>query len=325
MKQVKEFVKMFSPFNNRKNLPSFIFICKKMLAFFLLYFAAGVLGEAVIMGSLTVLGYDPLHGIMPEGKLGTLIPYYGFFLFLLLTLLYCKYVEKRTIKSVGFNSRVFDFLTGAGIAIILLVLIIGISCIWGSIVYIGTGEKMDFFWLIALMAGLMIQSTAEEVMCRGFLMTSLLEKIPIPAAVFFSSLAFALPHFGTLFEAGFLYVIIGIVNLFLISTSLSLLVLQHGNLWIACGLHSIWNFLLFGVCSMTLSGNEPDISGIFCFRIERADLWNGGMYGIEAGIFTTIILGLTVIVLLNGRKARRFTEKFKGRHSVRGGADTNGV
>lgn len=39
MKQVKEYVKMFSPFNNRKDLPSSIFICKKMLAFFLLYFA----------------------------------------------------------------------------------------------------------------------------------------------------------------------------------------------------------------------------------------------------------------------------------------------
>ena len=287
---------------------------QKMLAFFLLYFAAGVLGEVVIIGGLTVLGYAPLHGVMPDGKTGALIPYYGFSLFLLLTLLYCKYVEKRTIRSVGFNSRIFDFLTGAGIAIILLVLIIGVGCIVGSIVYIGTGEETDLFWLIAFMVGLLIQSSAEEVMCRGFLMTSLLEKIPIPTAVFFSSLAFALPHFGTLFEAESLYIIIGIVNLFLIPALLSLLVLHRGNLWIACGLHSIWNFLLFGICSLTLSGNESDISGIFCFRIERADLWNGGRYGIEAGILTTIILGMTLIVLLNSWKARRLTEKSKGRH-----------
>lgn len=314
MKQVKKYVKMLSPFNNRKDLPAPIFICKKMLAFFLLYFAAGVLGEVVIIGGLTVLGYAPLRGVMPDGKTGALIPYYGFFLFLLLTLLYCKYVEKRTIRSVGFNSRIFDFLTGAGIAIILLVLIIGVGCIVGSIVYTGTGEEKDSFWLIAFMVGLLIQSTAEEVMCRGFLMTSLLEKISVPSAVFFSSLAFALPHFGTLFETGFLYIIIGIVNLFLISALLSLLVLHRGNLWIACGIHGIWNFLLFGVCSLTLSGNESDISGIFCFRIERADLWNGGRYGIEAGILTTIILGMTLIVLLNSGKARRLTEKSKGRH-----------
>lgn len=314
MKQVKKYVKMLSLFNNRTDLPAPMFICKKMLAFFLLYFAAGVLGEVVIIGGLTVLGYAPLHGGMPDGKTGALIPYYGFSLFLLLTLLYCKYVEKRTIRSVGFNSRIFDFLTGAGIAIILLVLIIGVGCIVGSIVYIGTGEETDLFWLIAFMVGLLIQSSAEEVMCRGFLMTSLLEKIPIPTAVFFSSLAFALPHFGTLFEAESLYIIIGIVNLFLISALLSLLVLHRGNLWIACGLHGIWNFLLLGVCSLTLSGNESDISGIFCFRIERADLWNGGRYGIEAGILTTIILGMTLIVLLNSGKARRLTEKSKGRH-----------
>lgn len=314
MKQVKKYVKMLSPFNNRTDLPAPMFICKKMLAFFLLYFAAGVLGEVVIIGGLTVLGYAPLHGVMPDGKTGALIPYYGFSLFLLLTLLYCKYVEKRTIRSVGFNSRIFDFLTGAGIAIILLVLIIGVGCIVGSIVYIGTGEETDLFWLIAFMVSLLIQSSAEEVMCRGFLMTSLLEKILIPTAVFFSSLAFALPHFGTLFEAESLYIIIGIVNLFLISALLSLLVLHHGNLWIACGLHGIWNFLLFGICSLTLSGNESDISGIFCFRIERADLWNGGRYGIEAGILTTIILGMTLIVLLNSWKARRLTEKSKGRH-----------
>lgn len=58
----------------------------------------------------------------------------------------------------------------------------------------------------------------------------------------------------------------------------SLLVLCRTNLWIACGLHGIWNFILYGIMGLTLSGNDATTKGLLKFE---ANILNGGVYGLE--------------------------------------------
>lgn len=65
------------PFNNRTEMSRTEYVIKKVLAFILIFFVAGVLGEAVVIGLYTGMGYDPFHGVMPEGQIAGLIPYYG--------------------------------------------------------------------------------------------------------------------------------------------------------------------------------------------------------------------------------------------------------
>ena len=69
------------PFNKRTEMSRTEYVIKKVLAFILIFFVAGVLGEAVVIGLYTGMGYDPLHGVMPEGQIAGLIPYYGYILF----------------------------------------------------------------------------------------------------------------------------------------------------------------------------------------------------------------------------------------------------
>lgn len=297
MKPVKNYIKMISPFNDMQEMPSAIYIAKKLLAFLVIYFAAAVSGEAVIIAGLSLMGYDPLHGIMPSENTAALLQYYGFIFFLIIAIIYCRHVEKFSLSSIGFNKHALDYILGAVIAVILLSSIMVICSATGAISYIGMRRDIDYTYIVLLLGSLIIQSAAEEVLCRGFLMKSLAKRISMPLAIAISSTAFAYPHFATLFEAETEFAIIGTINLYLVSTVFSLLVITRSNIWTACGLHGIWNFLLYGVFGLALSGSEQNTTGILCFEANTPSILNGGIYGIEASIITTIILIIAVIIL----------------------------
>lgn len=143
-------------------------------------------------------------------------------------------------------------------------------------------------------------------------MTTLSKKVPEWLTVICTATAFAFPHFTTIFESDLQYAIIGVINLYLVSTVFSLLVLIRSNIWVACGLHSIWNFLLYGVFGLNLSGSEANGTGILCFRTEGANIINGGVYGIESSIVTTVILGIAVIILLYIRRKVKYRGEKNG-------------
>lgn len=234
-----------NPFNNDPNRSAAEYTIKKLLAFVLIYCFSAVLGEGIIIGVLYRMGYDPLHGVMPAGQVGELLPYYGFLVFLFVTIAYCRLVEKKTMQSIGFSGNAADYLAGVLLAAILLAIIMGVNCIFGSIKFEGLNTNIDFMGLLLWIPAFGIQGAAEEMMCRGFLLHSLLEKISIPEAVIISSGAFVLPHLMSLLEVDFAYAIVRIMNLYLISIVFSILGLRRSGLWIACGLHSAWNFILY--------------------------------------------------------------------------------
>ena len=297
MKSIRKTLKMLNPFNGIEEMPTAVYIIKKLLACSLIYMAANILQQVILTGVFFMAGYDPVQGILPSEDVQTTALYYGFAVYILLALLYCKFIEKRSLKSMGLNKKVVDYVYGAGIAAILLILITGICCITGSISYARLDRNVNGTYMIALLGGLIIQGAAEEIMCRGFLFTSLMKKVSVPMAIFWSASVFTFPHLFNLFLSDTKYVIIGIVNLYLISAIFSLLLLWRGNIWISCGLHSIWNFMLYAVMGLTLSGNEKTVEGIICFDAGKSSIINGGSYGIESSIITTFILGITVTIL----------------------------
>ena len=88
------------------------YVAKKLLAFGLIYGVSAVIGEGIIIGVLYGMGYDPLQGEIPGGLVGELLPYYGFSLFLLVTIFYCRFVEKRTVREIGFTAKWMEYLWG---------------------------------------------------------------------------------------------------------------------------------------------------------------------------------------------------------------------
>lgn len=190
-----------SPFNNETNMSSIEYIIKKLLAFILIYVFSAVLGEAIIIGILYGMDYDPLHGIMPDGQISELLFYYGFLIFFLATLLYCRFVEKKNIKFMGFTENPIEYLAGIFIATILLVIIIGIGCIFGSIGFDGFNTNVHIKSFLLWILAFAVQGAAEEIMCRGFLLHSLKNRISVTLAILISSTAFVFPHLSSLLEA----------------------------------------------------------------------------------------------------------------------------
>lgn len=293
-----------NPFNNETNMSSAEYIIKKLLAFILIYVFSAVLGEGVIIGILYGMGYDPLHGIMPAEEIGELLLYYGFLVFSLVTLLYCRFVEKKNIKFVGFSGNPIEYLAGALVATILLFIILGIGCLCGSISFYGFSTNVNIKSILLWILAFGIQGATEEIMCRGFLLNSLKNRISIPLAILISSTAFVFPHLSSLIEADFVYAVVGIINLYLVSITFSILVLWRSNIWIACGLHSAWNFILYVIMGLSLSGSESVSKGVVLFSVKDTSILNGADYGIEASVITTVVLGMLLFVMVKGWKGR---------------------
>ncbi len=138
-------------------------------------------------------------------------------------------------------------------------------------------------------------------------MNTLKKKLSIPMAIFISSTAFVVPHLimTPILDAGSVYSIIGIINLYLVSVLFSVIVLWRKNIWISCGLHTAWNYVLNTVLGLTVSGNEAKMDGLFIFRINRLDIFNGSEYGLEAGIATTVITIVMICLTLYLWKGRK--------------------
>lgn len=295
--KMKTLLKNLNPLNNRQNMPTALYVIKKVLAFLLIYGLAAVLGEALIIGGLMVMGYNPLSGVMPAGHVAELLKYYGFGLFFLVAVLYCKVIEKRSLKSMGFRKSGFDYFLGGALAVLLLAIVVGIGCATGTLGFVGVSSSSGIPYLIALFGGFCIQSLAEETLCRGFLFTSLSKKVHLPLAMLVSSCAFALGHLPTVLEAQTPFAIIGVLNLFLVSAVFTLLFQLRANIYIVSGLHGLWNFVLNGVMGLSVSGSDGNTDALLHFQVNRENLLTGGIYGLEASIVTTAVLGITALSL----------------------------
>lgn len=294
----KGIIYRLSPLNNTAEMSAAEYIIKKLLAFALIYLVSGIVGEAVIIGILYGMGYDPLQGVMPQGEMSELLFYYGFIIYSLAALAYCRFIEKRKIKTVFPSKNAADYFAGGALAAILLTAVAGVGCISGAMKFVGVNTDVDIKSLLLWALAFAVQGGAEEIMCRGFLLNSLNKRISAPLAVFISSTAFIFPHLATLLESDFAYAAVGIINLYLVSIIFSLFTLHRRSIWLACGLHSAWNFILYSIMGLSLSGNEGAAKGIILFGIKDGNLLNGAEYGMEASIVTTAVLGILLLVMV---------------------------
>lgn len=142
------------PFNNRMEMSGTEYVIKKILAFVLIFFLSGILGEAVVIGLYTGMGYDPLHGVIPEGQIAGLVPYYGYILFSITAILYCKLIEKRSLQDVGLTKQGTDYLFGIGMAIAMLALVVILCLVTGSVSFWGINRNVSIkgllLWGVAL-------------------------------------------------------------------------------------------------------------------------------------------------------------------------------
>lgn len=294
---MKQFLKNISPFNNRTEMMTSLFVVKKILAFWVCYIAGLFIAEGVVILLHFAFGKNMLVGDVFDAQTITLIMYYGYIIMAGIALLYWKLIEKKSLSEMGLTKHFGNYFIGAIIGVILLALSVVAIVLTGNIKYHGIFENVDIIMILLLFGGFIIQGATEEILCRGIVLHTLKEKTSIGIAIAVSTILFIIPHWSSLFAGDVIYGVIGVANLVLISVIFSLLTIDFKSIWAACGLHSFWNAILYSVLGLNLSGKDEKVASIFNMQSVGKSIWNGGEYGIEASIITTIILAFAVALL----------------------------
>ena len=294
---MKQFLKNISPFNNRTEMMTSLFVVKKILAFWVCYIAGLFIAEGVVILLHFAFGKNMLVGDVFDAQTITLIMYYGYIIMAGIALLYWKLIEKKSLSEIGLTKHFGNYFIGAIIGVILLALSVVAIVLTGNIKYHGIFENVDIIMILLLFGGFIIQGATEEILCRGIVLHTLKEKTSIGIAIAVSTILFIIPHWSSLFAGDVIYGVIGVANLVLISVIFSLLTIDFKSIWAACGLHSFWNAILYSVLGLNLSGKVEKVASIFNMQSVGKSIWNGGEYGIEASIITTIILAFAVALL----------------------------
>ena len=243
----------------------------------------GELTQEDMIEKMNTLLLDPenTHIMLLSTGLGTIV-----------VLLFCRLIEGRKFSTMGFfkEKAGWQYLAGLGVGFWMFSSVVGLTWLFGGLQFQGRADFSPMIFIILL--GFGIQGMSEEVMCRGYLMTTIMRHHNIWLAVGINSLFFGLMHGA---NAGFS--LFALLNLILYAVMISLYTLRTNSLWGSCAIHSIWNFAQGNFYGLPVSGIDSGAS-VFRMSLKGSAFINGGDFGLEAGISTTIVMTICILILL---------------------------
>ena len=154
-------------------------------------------------------------------------------------------------------------------------------------------SKFELFPAIALLFAVFIQSSAEEVLCRGFMYQRLLKSTNSPVyTIIFNSLFFGVLH---LFNSGMTF--LPFYCIFIFGVLASMLVYYFDSLWMVMGLHAMWNFtqsILFGLPNSGI--NVPYSIFNMGEHIKGSFAYNT-VFGLEGTILSCALMTICCVAL----------------------------
>ena len=306
MKKILDIIKSINPFSNKKTDNKILYTIKILLTAGVLYFISLLIGEAFIIGGSYLFGYNATDNQLPYDIM-LLCSFYGYIITILTFIFFVKKRNKDKLSKIGLDSNFKTFFKGILIGIVSLLLIIIPLILCGAINFVGINNDINWLFFGLFFGGYLIQSFMEELICRGFILHRLKEKLPIIIAIIISILLFSVGHFSKMFSEGVLIGIIGILNLILISLIFVILTLKNKNIYGATGFHFIWNFALFSIIGLNLSGLETNNS---IFKMEAVNKFlTGYSYGIESSIISTIVYLVVLLVLVSSLLLSKYKKR----------------
>jgi len=217
------------------------------------------------------------------------------------------FLEKRPLAGLGLGGpgRLGRYALGFLLGLGMMAALVSVSLISG----VGRMEPAPLVLrglrvlppILVMLPGWIIQSAAEEILVRGWLLPRLGLRLGLPGAVFLSSLIFSLMH-GLNTGVSLLC----LVNLMLFGGFLGLMALHQESLLGVCGWHAAWNFSQGNLFGYSVSGYTNQGGSLMRFSVQNP-LWGGGAFGPEGGLLVTLglLLGVALLLLLMARKGRR--------------------
>lgn len=212
---------------------------------------------------------------------------------------YCKKFEKRSLSSMGIRKAgvAVELLLGLAIGALLLSAVFCVLHFSGAVVF----ERHPFDSriirpsIILYFFGYLVKVVADELLYRGFFLTSLSRDTRPIFSALLTALVFSLFNFGSIFM---------FINSFLFSFLLNVYVLKRGSLWGTIAMRFVWCFGEAAVLGTTGLG-----AALFIPKYSTSMLLLTGEpgYGLDSGLLATIIFifAIFIILLLKTKKSEQ--------------------
>ena len=255
-----------------------------LIIFYAIIIVGDILSGIIWTAFEKIGGYTPLSGVAGM--------YYGFLAWWIVIILLCLVVKKyRFIPGTFFKGMKGNnwkmFLVG-----LLAGFVMNGICIVAAILNKDIALYFDSFKplpLLFLLAGVVIQSGAEEILCRGFVYQHLLRSYRNPlVAIVMNALIFAALHLS---NPGVTRV--AIVNIALVGIFFSLLVYYFDSIWAAIAAHAAWNYTQNIIAGLPNSGIVTPVS---IFKLDVASATDSFFYNVAFGVERTLMASIVIIV-----------------------------
>lgn len=160
--------------------------------------------------------------------------------------------------------------------------------------------------LIVIFVAVFVQSSAEELVCRGFMYQRFLKSYEKPAiAIVGNSLFFGVLHLGNEGVTA-----LSVLNIFLTGILFSFMVYYMDSIWCAFAVHTAWNFMqniLFGL------PNSGMMAPYSMFELDASTAANSFAYNVGFGIEGTlladaVLLAACVAIYFWGKRVKRISK-----------------
>ncbi len=223
----------------------------------------------------------------------------GFGLISALVFIWISAIEGRKISTLGFykESWLSKYVLGLIIGLLMMSTVVFILYMLGNITVetravqpVGMAALLN---VSIILIGWMIQGATEEIVTRGWLMNVLGAKYNITIGLIASAVFFGLLHSENPGMNS-----ISLLNIILVGILLGLIVINTGNLWVVCGIHSAWNFAQGNLFGFQVSGNEVGIGTLVDLNTVGNELITGGSFGPEAGLVCSFVIICLILIML---------------------------
>jgi len=205
---------------------------------------------------------------------------------MLATVLLWRFVNKGTLKELGFRGSLkdlgFGLLLGAvSIAIIFFVLLAS-----GNVTMLNSFTKPAFsVYALSYLLLFILVGFFEEMFFRGYVMSTMESRgnkkwiIYVVSAIVFSLAHGMNPNVSVL----------GLVNIALVGILFAYMFDATKSLWLPIGYHITWNYFQGNVFGFAVSGTSPN--SIYNVSVEDGITWlTGGAFGLEGGLLATLLI-----------------------------------
>jgi membrane protease YdiL (CAAX protease family) len=254
-----------------------------------LYMLAFFIGTGIFQFlGMTVMGVS-IYEIGDTGKLDAkmhlILGLWGLIPLALFTFLFRKFLDEKSIMSMGFSikGKAIDWL--AGLIVAVLIIVLG-SLLLQALGYVEIEKQVPNYKVVGLNFLLfVVVSITEEVSMRGYVLNNLLSVMNKYAALAITAVLFALMH-GLNPNLTWL----SMLNLFLAGIVLGATYIFTKNLWFPISLHLFWNFLQGPVLGYNVSGQTTD--SLYAASPTGNPTISGGEFGFEGSIVCSVLIVL---------------------------------